>query len=48
MIKAPEVLLTQVVRFNIRLQKIHDFVKFPLQLTTPHISNGNEQWFFIN
>ena len=45
MIKAPQVLLIQVVRFNIRLQKINDFVKFPLQLTTPHISNGNEQSF---
>ena len=45
MIKAPQVLLIQVLRFNIRLQKISDFVKFPLQLTNPHISNGNEQSF---
>ena len=45
MIKAPQVLLIQVVRFNIRHQKINDFVKFPLQLTTPHISNRNKESF---
>ena len=40
-IKAPQVLLLNVARFSAGLQKLTHFVKFPLQLTTEHISSEN-------
>ena len=43
MIKAPQVLLLTVARFNAGLHKLTHFVKFPLQLTTEHIPAENGQ-----
>ena len=40
-IKAPQVLLLNVARFSAGLHKLTHFVKFPLQLTTEHISSEN-------
>ena len=40
-IKAPQVLLLNIARFSAGLHKLTHFVKFPLQLTTEHISSEN-------
>ena len=43
MIKAPQVLILKVALFNTGLHKLTHFVKFPIQLTTEHISDENGQ-----
>ena len=40
-IKSPQVLLLNLARFSAGLHKLTHFVKFPLQLTTEHISSEN-------
>ena len=44
MINPPQVLVLHISRFDSGLQKIDNFVKFPSELTTEHITSGNGQF----
>ena len=41
MINSPQVLVLHISRFDSGLQKIDNFVKFPSELTTEHITSRN-------
>ena len=47
-IKAPQVLLLNIARFDAGLYKLTHIVKFPLQLTTEHTSAENGQLLSYN